>query len=73
MYRAYQSGQSGSAAPIRFSCSPCAAEARRMALARSAADPNEVGAGPTRPGSRAVTSCSSQPLPSGSAKVANEA
>ena len=38
MYSAYQSGQSGSASPVRSSCSPCAAAARRSAAARSAAD-----------------------------------
>ena len=52
--------------------SPWAAAARRSALARSLAEPNEVAAVSTRPGSRAVTSCSSQPLPSGSLNVANE-
>jgi hypothetical protein len=35
MYLAYQSGQSGSALPMRFSCSPWAASARRMASASS--------------------------------------
>ena len=58
--------------PVRFSCSPCAAAARRSALARSAAEANVVVAGSTRPGSRVVISCSSQPLPSGSLNVANE-
>ena len=72
MYRAYQSGQFASAWPMRFSCSPWAADARRIALARSLAEPNDVAAGSTRPGSRVVTSCSSQPLPSGSLNVANE-
>ncbi len=42
MYSAYQSGQFASAAPVRFSCSPCAAAARRSASARSAADANAV-------------------------------
>ena len=42
MYAAYQSGQFASASPIRFSCSPWAAEARRMAFARSLVEPNEV-------------------------------
>ena len=49
MYSAYQSGQFASAAPMRFSCSPWAADARRIALARSLAEPNEVAAGSTRP------------------------
>jgi len=40
MYAAYQSGQSTSRWPVRFSCSPCAASARRSALARSAVDAN---------------------------------
>ena len=57
---------------MRFSCSPWAADARRIALARSAAEANVVSAASTRPGSRVVTSCSSQPLPSGSLNVANE-
>ena len=72
MYAAYQSGQFGSAWPMRFSCSPWAAAARRIALARSLAEPNDVAAASTRPGSRVVTSCSSQPLPSGSLNEANE-
>ena len=38
MYSAYQSGQFGSAAPMRFSCSPWAADARRSAAARSLAE-----------------------------------
>ena len=42
MYAAYQSGQSASRWPVRFSCSPCAASARRSALARSAVDANAV-------------------------------
>src|ERR1700761_7511569 len=59
MYLAYQSGQFSSASPIRFSCSPCATEARRIASASSSADPYSVAivdsfrrgrprAGPTR-------------------------
>ncbi|HEY0934545.1 MAG TPA: hypothetical protein VGD91_12465 [Trebonia sp.] len=72
MYAAYQSGQFASACPVRFSCSPCAAAACRSAAARSAADEQAVAAGSTRPGSRVVTSCSSQELPSGSLNVANE-
>ena len=35
MYAAYQSGQFASRCPVRFSCSPWAASARRSALARS--------------------------------------
>ena len=65
MYRAYQSGQFSSALPMRFSCSPWAAAARRSALARSLRTERHPG-GSTRPGSRAVTSCKSQVLPSGS-------
>jgi oxalate decarboxylase/phosphoglucose isomerase-like protein (cupin superfamily) len=72
MYSAYQSGQFGSALPMRFSCSPWAASARRSALAKSLADAKVVVAGLMRPGRRAVTSCSSQLLPSGSLNVANE-
>jgi cation/acetate symporter len=56
MYAAYQSGQFGSAWPMRFSCSPCAAEARRSALARSLAEAKESSPGSTRPASRVVTS-----------------
>jgi hypothetical protein len=70
--RGVQSGQSGSAWPVRFSCSPWAASARRIASARSAAEPNEVAVASTRPARRVVTSCSSQPFPSGSRNVANE-
>ena len=72
MYVAYQSGQFASDWPMRFSCSPWAADARLNALARSAADAKVVSAASTRPGSRVVTSCSSQPLPSGSLNVAKE-
>jgi hypothetical protein len=49
-YSANQSGQSSSRRPIRFSCSPCAAAARRSAAARSAAEPEAVVS--TRPGRR---------------------
>ena len=73
MYAAYQSDQFGSATPVRFSCSPCAASARRIALARSPADAKDVDLESIRPGNRVVIYCSSQPLPSGSLKVANEA
>src|SRR5262249_11067448 len=72
MYAAYQSGQFTSCWPVRFSCSPCAAAARRSALASSVAEVNVVSPASTRPGNRTVTSCNSQPLPSGSLKVANE-
>src|SRR5512132_3388954 len=71
MYSAYQSGQSASRWPIRFSCSPCAASARRSAAASSVDEVNVVSAS-TRPGNRTVTSWSSQPLPSGSLNEANE-
>jgi isochorismate hydrolase len=40
MYAAYQSGQFGSAAPMRFSCSPCASAARFKASTRSATEPH---------------------------------
>jgi hypothetical protein len=53
---------------MRFSCSPCAAAARRNALARSFADAKVVAEESMRPASRFVTSCSYQPLPSGSVK-----
>lgn len=56
----------------RFSCSPCAASARRRAAASSVEDGNVVSLVFVRPGSRAVTSWSNQPLPSGSAKEAKE-
>jgi hypothetical protein len=72
MYSAYQSGQFGSALPMRFSCLPWATSARRSALARSLAESNEVAARSMRPGSRVVTSWNSQPLPSGSLNEANE-
>src|ERR1041385_2399419 len=52
MYAAYQSGQLASRTPVRFSCSPCAASARRNALARSVTDPKEVTSESMRPGSR---------------------
>jgi hypothetical protein len=45
MYAAYQSGQFGSTSPMRFSCSPWATAARRIALARSLTEPNDVAAG----------------------------
>ena len=71
MYSAYQSGQFASGPPVRFSCSPCAAAARRSAVA-SSVDEVKVVSPSTRPGNRAVISCNSQPLPSGSLKEANE-
>src|SRR5262245_17896690 len=70
MYSAYQSGQFASRTPVRFSCSPCAASARRNALANSATEANLVSFASTRPGKRAVTSCKTQLLPSGSLKGA---
>jgi hypothetical protein len=57
---------------MRFSCSPCAVAARIIAAARSLAEPNEVVAGSTRPGSRVVTSWNSQLFPSGSLKETND-
>src|SRR5271165_3318630 len=72
MYSAYQSGQFASAAPMRFSCSPWATDARRIAFAKSLAELNEVTPGSTRPGSRVVPSCSCHWLPSGSLNVARE-
>src|SRR5437667_11633109 len=72
MYAAYQSGQFASRCPVRFSCCPWAASARRNALARSFADANVVVAGSMRPGSRVVISWNSQPLPSGSRNEAND-
>ena len=67
MYSAYQSGQFASCCPpFRFSCSPCAAAARRSAPASSVDEANVVVSASTRPGNRSVTSCRSQPLPSGS-------
>jgi hypothetical protein len=51
MYAAYHSGQSGSAAPMRFSCSPWAAAARFNALTKSPVDVDVVSP-TTRPGSR---------------------
>jgi hypothetical protein len=55
-------------AAVRFSCSPCAAAARRSAVARSLDDANVVSAS-TRPGNRVVTPAANQPLPSGSPKI----
>src|SRR5262245_34668637 len=73
MYAAYHSGQfSSRCPPIRFSCCPWAASARRNALARSFADAKVVVAESMRPGSRVVISWNSQPLPSGSWNEANE-
>ena len=62
MYSAYQSGQFGSSAPIRFSCWPWAAAARRSAPARSLEELYEVWAGSTRPGSRVLISWISHPI-----------
>src|SRR5262249_19296683 len=72
MYAAYHSGQFSSRCPVRFSCCPWAASARRNALARSFADAKVVVAESMRPGSRVVSSWNSQPLPSGSWNEANE-
>src|SRR5215217_9525530 len=71
MYSAYQSGQFSCRLPsVRASCSPCATDARRIALARSAAEAKVVALGSIRPGNRVVTSCNSHSLPSGSLNVA---
>ena len=52
MYSAYQSGQFSSCSPpVRFSCSPWAAAARRSAAARSAGEANVVS---PRPRARAA-------------------
>ena len=72
MYAAYQAGQSASLCPVRFSCSPCPASARRSALARSLVEPNVVAVESMRPGNRVVISWSTQPLPSGSLNPAYE-
>src|SRR5258708_12609102 len=70
MYSAYQSGQFGSACPVRDSCCPCAAAARRSACDRSLADADVVSPA-TRPGSRVVISWNSQPLPPASQHTSN--
>ncbi len=70
MQAAYRSGQLASSSPVRFSCSPCAPEGRRVAAARSDSGVYEVGPGSIRPGSRVVTSWSSHVLPSGSVRGA---
>ena len=69
MYSAYQSGQ------FAIGLARSASRARRArprrassAFARSLAELNVVSSASTRPGSRAVISCSSQPLPSGIAE-----
>ena len=51
---------------------PSAADARRIASARSLAEPNVVAAASTRPGSRVVTSWNRQLLPSGSLNETHE-
>ena len=71
MYSAYQSGPVRVGCPVRFSCSPWATAARHSACDRSSADAYVVSPA-TRPGSRVVISCSSQPLPSGSLNVASD-
>jgi hypothetical protein len=55
-----------------FSWLPWALAARRSALSKSLAEPNEVAAASTRPGSRVVISCSSQTLPWGSLNSTRE-
>src|SRR6185436_3508105 len=73
MYAAYQSGQfSSRCPPMRFSCCPWAASARRNALARSFIDAKLVVVESMRPASRVVISWNSQQLPSGSWNEANE-
>jgi hypothetical protein len=72
MYSAYQSGQFGSACPVRASCFPWALAARRSALARSFVDAKLVVPESMRPASRVVTSWRSQPLSSGSLNDAKE-
>ena len=72
MYAAYQQGQSAFRSPVRFSCWPCASSARRSALRQVAHRPVRGRHRPTRPGSRVVISCSSQPLPSGSLNDTND-
>ena len=57
---------------MRFSCSPCAADARRIASARSLAEAYDVASCSTRPGSRVVICWTSQLLPSGSRNETNE-
>src|SRR5580692_6165630 len=64
MYAAYQSGQFASRCPLCFSCSPWAAAARRIALARSFADAKVVVAGSMRPGNRRLTSWTIHAFPS---------
>src|SRR6266480_2988015 len=72
MYLAYQSGQFASLSPVRFSCSPWAASARRSALDSSLTELKVVAAESIRPGRRVVISWSSQRFPSGSSNEANE-
>src|SRR5689334_10991826 len=66
MYSAYHAGHSASACPMRFSCSPCADAAWRSAASSVVDDANVAAVSSTRPGKRAVISCTSQLLPSGS-------
>ena len=72
MYSAYQSGQFASCWPVRFSCSPCAAAARRSAVASSVDEVNVVSSKVDTSGNRTVISWNSQPFPSGSPNEANE-
>ena len=72
MYSAYQSGQFASASPgARL---VLAVRGRRALAAPRPGRPRTrtSSRASTRPGSRVVISCSSQPLPSGSLNVANE-
>jgi len=66
MCEAYHSGQFSSRLPMRFSYWPWAASARRIASARSLTEAKFMVLDAIRPGKRLVTSCNSQPLPSGS-------
>ena len=59
--------------PVRFSCSPWAASARRIAFARSQSEANVSPAHRSGRAAGVVISCSSQPLPSGSLNDANGA
>ena len=59
MQSAYHVGQSASCWPVRFSCSQCAAAARRSAPASSVGEVNVATSASTRPGARPVTSWNS--------------
>ena len=59
MYSAYQSGQFSIPLAGALLVFARAIAARRIALASSLAEPNDVSPASTRPGSRVVISCSS--------------